>query len=132
MRAKKLWALCALLGLAWFAAGPDSASAAAPVVVITVSDEPAKFVPARVVIKAGDTVEWKNTGAILHSATDDPAKAGNSQAVSAPSGAALFDSGFLNPGAVYQHTFAVPGTYRYVCLPHQAQGMTGEILVKPR
>ncbi|MUV61306.1 plastocyanin/azurin family copper-binding protein [Halobacterium sp. CBA1126] len=33
-------------------------------------------------------------------------------------------------GFSFEYTFEVPGTYEYVCTPHQAQGMTGEIVVE--
>lgn len=32
-------------------------------------------------------------------------------------------------GAEYQHTFEVPGSYEYVCEPHDAQGMEGTLQV---
>jgi plastocyanin len=35
-----------------------------------------------------------------------------------------------NPGNTYQHTFTVPGTYRYFCQPHESNGMVGEVVVK--
>ncbi|MCD2203620.1 plastocyanin/azurin family copper-binding protein [Halobacterium sp. KA-6] len=33
-------------------------------------------------------------------------------------------------GFYFEHTFEVPGRYEYVCTPHQAQGMTGAIVVE--
>ncbi|WP_418284626.1 halocyanin domain-containing protein [Halorubrum sp. DTA46] len=32
-------------------------------------------------------------------------------------------------GFVFEHTFAEPGTYEYVCTPHQTQGMVGIVEV---
>lgn len=131
MRTNRLWALISPLAALLFLSGLGDASAVQPAATVTMTDQPANFMPARVTIKVGETVEWKNTGLILHSATDNPAEAAKPETVSAPPGAAPFDSGFMNPGVVYRHTFTVPGTYRYVCLPHQAEGMAGEIVVEP-
>ncbi len=33
-------------------------------------------------------------------------------------------------GFSFEYTFEVPGRYEYVCTPHQAQGMTGAIIVE--
>ncbi|MCD2199696.1 plastocyanin/azurin family copper-binding protein [Halobacterium sp. KA-4] len=33
-------------------------------------------------------------------------------------------------GFYFEYTFEVPGRYEYVCTPHQAQGMTGAIVVE--
>lgn len=35
-----------------------------------------------------------------------------------------------NEGFEHEHTFEVPGEYEYVCEPHEAQGMTGTIIVE--
>ncbi|MCL5279758.1 MAG: plastocyanin/azurin family copper-binding protein [Planctomycetes bacterium] len=33
---------------------------------------------------------------------------------------------------VFQHTFEVPGTYVYFCLPHEAMGMVGKVTVQKK
>ena len=40
-----------------------------------------------------------------------------------------FDSGLISPGKDYSHTFTVPGTYKYFCIPHEAVGMLGTVIV---
>jgi plastocyanin len=90
------------------------------------------FEPARVVVNADDTVEWKNTSSLPHTVTADAKRAAEGKEVVLPSGAAPFDSGKIAPGASYRHTFSVPGTYKYICVPHAALGMTGELVVQPR
>jgi len=104
--------------------------AAKPAIVITMMDMPASFEPARITIKPGDTVEWKNTGNQLHHVTTDPSAALKKSDVATPPGAKPFDSGFLKPGESFNQTFSVPGTYRYTCAVHEAKGMNGEVVVQ--
>jgi plastocyanin len=107
-----------------------SASASTPPIVVKMIDMPATYEPARITIKVGDTVEWKNVGNSVHHASNDPSTAVNPAEVSNPPGAKPFDSGFLQPGQSYTYTFTVPGTYKYICAPHETSGMLGEVVVK--
>jgi plastocyanin len=66
---------------------------------------------------------------VPHTITTDQSKAANTSDASVPSGAQPWDSGFVNGGQSYSHTFDVPGTYRYFCLPHESLGMVGTIVV---
>jgi plastocyanin len=91
-----------------------------------------KFAPARVVVHAGDTVKWQNTSKLVHTVTADAHRAPEGTKVVLPSGAAPFDSGNIKPGGSYHHTFTVPGTYKYICIPHAELGMTGEVIVQSR
>jgi plastocyanin/uncharacterized membrane protein len=91
-----------------------------------------KFEPARIVVHAGDTVEWRNAASVLHTVTADARRAAEGEEVVLPPGAAPFDSGAVAPGASYRHTFTVPGTYKYICVPHAVFGMAGEVIVQPR
>lgn len=88
-----------------------------------------EFTPATVRIQTGETVVWRNTSDIVHTVTGDPSKAARAESVRLPDGAAPFDSGDMRPGATFTHTFDVPGEYRYVCLPHEAAGMVGTVIV---
>ena len=106
------------------------ALAAKPPIVVKMLDAPPSFQPARITIKAGDTVEWKNIGNEVHHATDDPSLAINKADVSTPSGTKPFDSGFLKPGETFSQTFSVPGVYRYTCAVHETKGMNAEIIVQ--
>jgi plastocyanin len=119
-------ALAALI----FVAGAVPSIAAAKTVEIKMTDTPPKFVPLTVTIQKGDTVEWINNAASLHSVTTNPAVAQDPKDVSAPAGAKPFDSGFMTPGAKWSYTFSVPGTYKYLCLPHEKDHMIGVVVVK--
>ena len=89
-----------------------------------------RFQPESVTVSAGDTVEWRNTSGVAHTVTADPQKAADPSHVHLPEGAQTFDSGIMQPGGTFQHTFTVPGRYQYVCLPHEAAGMIGEVIVQ--
>ncbi|MGH7908036.1 MAG: cupredoxin domain-containing protein, partial [Candidatus Binataceae bacterium] len=73
----------------------------AKTVKVTMTDTPAKFLPEKLALKAGDTVEWTNNAQTLHTVTADPAKAVNKGDVVLPKGAKPFDSGFMMPGKSY-------------------------------
>jgi len=88
------------------------------------------FSPEAVTIESGDTVEWRNVSNVIHTATADPEKAADPGHVLLPEEAETFSSGIVPPGGTYSHTFAVPGRYRYVCLPHEGAGMIGEVIVE--
>jgi plastocyanin len=87
------------------------------------------FSPATLNISAGDTVTFRNTSSIAHTATCDPSKAVNAASVSLPTGAGAWDSGTLTANGEFNHTFTVAGQYRYFCIPHELQGMVGTINV---
>jgi plastocyanin len=108
----------------------SSASASTPPIVVKMIDMPATYEPAKLTIKVGETVEWKNVGNSVHHASSDPSTAINPTEVSNPPGAKPFDSGFLQPGQSYTYTFTVPGAYKYICAPHETSGMTGEVTVR--
>jgi plastocyanin len=119
----------ALAALAMVAALMPSL-AAAKTVEVKMTDTPPKFIPLTVTIQKGDTVEWINNAQSLHSVTTNPAVAQDPKDVSLPSGAKPFDSGFMPPGAKWSYTFTVPGTYKYLCLPHEKDHMIGVVVVK--
>jgi plastocyanin len=89
------------------------------------------FDPEQVSIPVGATVEWRNVSIWTHSVTGDPAHARKAGDVHLPPGAEPFDSGEIPAGEIYRHTFTVPGVYRYVCHPHENDGMVGTIVVSP-
>jgi plastocyanin len=71
------------------------------------------FQPSTLTVKVGEEVTWTNSGAVPHTVTAD-------------SGG--FDSGQLQPGAQYKHTFSSAGTYAYHCSNHPGQ-MTATVVV---
>jgi plastocyanin len=91
-----------------------------------------KFVPEEVEISVGDTVRWtaESEGHNVSFKPDAHSK------VELPEGAEPFatyegDRSFMvmEVGETLEHTFAVPGTYVYVCVPHAGQGMVGRVIV---
>ena len=113
------------------AASPaPSASAAAAATTIQLTDS-LKFDPATVTVPRGSTITWRNASQVAHTVTDDASKAAKPEDAALPSGAQSWDSGTLNAGQTYSHTFDVPGTYKYFCQPHEAAGMVGTIIVNP-
>jgi plastocyanin len=71
-----------------------------------------RFEPATKTIKAGDTVEWQNTGSTGHT-------------VKGPG----FFSRAMDPGGRYSHRFTRAGDYDYVCTLHPSQ-MRGRVVVE--
>ncbi len=90
------------------------------------------FQPATLTIDAGQSVIWKNVSNVTHNVVDDASKALYLVDVKLPSGTRPFDSGYVQPLQTYSRVFTTPGIYRYVCTLHEASGMKGTIIVKPR
>lgn len=107
---------------------PQPAPAAAGPTIVKMGDD-YKFTPASITIPKGTTVEWQGTGTQPHTATADATKAMDKKHVVLPAGAEPFDSGVINVGASWKHTFTIAGEYSYICIPHEAMGMIGKITV---
>jgi nitrite reductase (NO-forming) len=75
------------------------------------------YVPKMVNVTVGATVKWKNDDPIPHTVTSGT-----------PEGATKeFDSGFINVGDSFTHTFDKKGLFEYFCMPHP--WMTGKVTV---
>jgi plastocyanin len=61
------------------------------------------FAPTRLEIAAGTTVRWTNNDQLVHTVTADDGS---------------WDSGAIEPGQTWAHTFAQPGEYALHCTPH--------------
>ena len=105
-------------------------AASLPVAVIQIFDQAPHFSPATIVVRVGQTVEWVNAGKSVHSVSNDRATVANPANVSAPKGAAPFDSGFVPSGGKFDYAFTTAGVYRYVCVPHEKPASAGTITVK--
>jgi len=90
----------------------------APVATTSVTVQDFSFDPACIVVQAGATVTWTNTGMPIHTVTSD---------TGAP---VTFDSGALGSGGAFTFTFANPGTVNYHCIVHQSGGMVGTVIVQ--
>jgi plastocyanin len=78
-----------------------------------------KFAPVAVTVKVCQAVDWTIVGAVPHTITSPtPGTTG-----------VTFDSGTLNAGQTFTHSFAAPGTYHYYCKIHGASVMSGTITV---
>ncbi|QDV32306.1 DUF2231 domain-containing protein [Tautonia plasticadhaerens] len=110
------------------AAWATTAAAQGPAATVEMTGENT-FEPRGVVIEAGQSVRWTNPSSVVHTVTADPDEADDPGNVSLPEGAEPFDSGDVEPGGSYSRTFDVPGTYQYVCLPHESIGMIGTVEV---
>ena len=104
---------------------------AAPNTAATIDMGFESYDPASVTIRAGETVEWRNTSLITHTVTDDPGRAKAPGDAGLPAGAQSFNSGDIPAGQTYLRRFDVAGTYHYFCTHHESDGMTGTIVVKP-
>jgi len=113
-----------------FAYGIDGDKKIKPAAEITITNT-LKFLPPVVTITVGQTVRWNNTSLLVHTVTADSALVANLDNVALPKGAAPFNSGNIQSKGTFEHTFTVPGMYRYFCIPHEAAKMNGEIIVKP-
>jgi plastocyanin len=69
----------------------------------TVSINNMSFGPSAITVKAGTTVTWTNNDNTAHTVTADDQS---------------FNSGNMNKGATFAHTFATAGTYPYHCTYH--------------
>ncbi len=107
-----------------------------------------RFLPARIVVHAGDTVKWTNRDPETpHTVTFGEEPAGGPLAAFRPSGAAVpghatldspgedANSGFVGAGlpfgTSFSATFTTAGTYHFICVLHDDLGMTGTVVVLP-
>ena len=90
--------------------------AGAATTIVTVGDGGFFFFPSSVTIDVGDTVQWTWSASGHSSTSGTPGQ---------PSG--FWDSGILNHGATFSHTFPAAGIFPYFCTPHGGCcGMIGE------
>ena len=98
-----------------------------------------KFQPASITVPPGYTVVWKNTSSHAHTVTTSEGQL--------PDGAEFWSSGDfdsqaeaesgwtdgleggLSQGETYERAFEVVGTHNYYCIPHEASGMRGRVVV---
>ncbi len=77
----------------------------------TVTAKNFSFDPQELTVTAGTEVTFKNEDSVTHTFTGTD-----------------FDSGDIQPGGEFKHTFATAGSYDYHCSIHPS--MTGKIIVK--
>jgi plastocyanin len=101
-------ALSAILGTVGVLPAPSAQAQSSNTIVI----QNYSFNPQTLSVPVGTTVTWMNSAPIAHTTTSDTG---------------LWDSGPLNPGAEFQHTFNTAGTFTYHCNIHPY--MHGTIVV---
>lgn len=96
------------------------------------------FLPERYEVAVGETVVWYNNSTRSHTVT--------AYETALPEGASFFATGgydgteaareawrtgggTLAPGERFEHTFETVGEHGYFCIPHEAAGMVGTIVV---
>lgn len=96
-----------------------------------------KFAPEEFTVEVGESVSFVNSSNETHTVTayeDEIPQDGEYFASgdfdSEESARADLSDGLLDPDETYEVTFETPGTYRYFCIPHETQGMTGTIVVE--
>ena len=71
------------------------------------------FAPVRLEVTAGTTIRWTNHDQLVHTVTADDGS---------------WDSGNIDPGSTWTHTFDKPGDYSFHCTPHPF--MKGVVVVR--
>lgn len=121
---------CAASPAALASASP--AASPAPPQIVRMTNQ-LRFEPDHLTIRAGDTVLWLNDSVLPHTATGDPAQnpvaASHPEYIALPDGTEPWGSPLMQPGASFEHTFVVPGEYRYICIPHVLSGMRATVIV---
>ncbi|MFC7074468.1 DUF5059 domain-containing protein [Halovenus rubra] len=97
------------------------------------------FEPEEVTISQGDTVAWTHAGGEAHSVTayesEIPTDAdywasGDFASESAARDGWENGKGAVQSGEAYVKTFETTGTHEYLCIPHEAAGMVGSVIVE--
>lgn len=95
------------------------------------------FDPEELTVTAGQTVTWTNESSESHTVTASEDGLPEGASYFASGGASSEDAarddledGLLSEGETFELTFDEPGAYRYVCIPHEEQGMVGTIVVE--
>lgn len=86
------------------------------------------FDPIGVLVEPGATIRWVVKENVHTTTAYHPKNDHHSLRI--PQGAEPWNSGYLvNPGDHFEITLSVPGVYDYYCMPHEAAGMVGRIIV---
>jgi plastocyanin len=103
------------------AASSTNATSAAPAQTQSGAAQPArvtvrllKFSPQAIEVGAGEIVQWENSDLTPHTVTSE--------------GGGDLNSGSIDAGASWRHTFTQPGTFAYFCTFHPE--MKGSVIVK--
>ncbi|MFU1781919.1 plastocyanin/azurin family copper-binding protein [Haloarcula japonica] len=105
---------------------------------VEMTDELA-YEPKKIQVEAGTTVTFENVGSIGHTVTayedkipdgaDYFASGGFDSQQAAKDGYSNGQEGNVPKGESYEVTLETTGTYEYYCIPHEMNGMVGQIKV---
>ena len=113
----------------------DAAAAGENAVGMTIN----RFRPEELTVEAGTTVTFENTSSHAHTVTayeggiPDEAEffaTGDFESEMAAREGWENQQGLLYQGESWEHTFEIPGTYQYFCIPHEESGMIGFVEVQ--
>jgi len=122
-----------------FEGGPNVVSGVPDDADHVVSMQAVAFEPAELTVSVGDTVAWEWAAGEPHSVSAYEAEIPEGASYWASGG---FDSeaaartgweegqGYVAEGQSYVHTFETAGEHAYVCIPHEAAGMEGVVVVE--
>lgn len=125
---------CLALGIITSACSASGGETAGDLVTMT-GDR--RFEPEAITVSKGDTVSFSNDSEEPHSVTAYEGRI--------PSGASYFSTGGLSSeerargdvsktliqkGDTFELKLTEPGVYEYFCIPHESQGMKGQIVVE--
>ena len=125
----------------------DTVSSAGPNVVEGVPDDAdhvvemnaVAFEPAELTVSQGDTVAWTYNAGDAHNVVayedeipDDAGYWASGGFDSEEAARAGWENGqgAVQSGQSYVHTFETTGTHEYFCIPHEAAGMVGSVIVE--
>jgi len=127
-------ACCLALGVASSACSASSGKTAGNIVAMTTAR---RYEPATVTIQKGGTVTFSNDSEEPHSVTAYEGRI--------PADTRYFSTGdfsteeqardnvaetLVQNGDTFEITLTKPGVYEYFCIPHESQGMKGQIVVE--
>lgn len=101
--------------------------------------EAVAYAPAELTVSEGDTVAWRHAAGEPHSVTAYQDSIPEEASYWASGGFGSEEEartgwengeGAVQSGQSYVRTFETAGTHEYVCIPHEAAGMVGEVVVE--
>jgi plastocyanin len=95
-----------------------------------------RFSPSTIEVTVGEQITFENDSSESHTVTAFEESLPDGADYFASGGAATEDEardnvgdGLIDGGDTFTLTLDEPGTYKYFCIPHESQGMTGTIVV---
>jgi plastocyanin len=95
-----------------------------------------RFSPSTLEVAVGEEITFENDGSESHTVTAVEESLPEGADYFASGGASTeeearnaVEDGLISNGDTFTLTLNEPGTYRYFCIPHESQGMTGTIVV---